>query len=154
MPAGKYLPLRSNVPEYAKHVFEPIDETFAGRALEKGGGFILAGENYGQGSSREHAALCPMYLGIKAIITKSFARIHLANLVNFGIVPLTLENPADYEKISQGDELEIRVAELDDRLTLVDKTTGAEFGLTHPLTAQDIAIIRAGGKLAHASQTA
>ncbi len=82
MPAGKYLPLRSNVPEYAKHVFESVDKDFAKRAQEKKGGFIVGGENYGQGSSREHAALCPMYLGVKAVIVKSFARIHLANLIN------------------------------------------------------------------------
>jgi aconitate hydratase len=149
MPAGKYLPLRSNVPEYAKHVFEPIDEGFAARALAKQGGFVVAGENYGQGSSREHAALCPMYLGVKAVITKSFARIHLANLVNFGILPLTLDDAASYDDIDQGDLLELDVSNLDAPIKLINKTKGSEYAVSHPLTAQDIAIIKAGGKLAY-----
>ncbi len=148
MPAGKYLPLRSNVPEYSKCVFEPIDSEFANRAQSKQGGFVVAGENYGQGSSREHAALCPMYLGVKAIITKSFARIHLANLVNFGILPLTLDIASDYEDIAQGDLLEINVADLNASLTLINKTKGKEYAVSHPLSALDIAILKAGGKLA------
>jgi aconitate hydratase len=149
MPAGRYLPLRSNVPEYAKHVFEPVDPEFAERALASGGGFVVAGENYGQGSSREHAALCPMYLGVKAVIAKSFARIHLANLVNFGILPLILDNPADYDSISQGDELELNVANLNGKLTLNNKTKGQEYGVSHLMSEQDIAILKAGGKLAY-----
>ncbi|MHB8281654.1 MAG: aconitate hydratase, partial [bacterium] len=107
MPAGsKILPLRSNIPAISKYVFESVDPTFSERALKEKGGFIIAGENYGQGSSREHAALAPMYLGVKAVIVKSFARIHFANLINFGILPLTFDNIADYDKINQGDLLE------------------------------------------------
>ncbi len=101
IPAGaKILPLRSNIPAISRYVFEIIDPDFPKRARKKKGGFIVGGENYGQGSSREHAALAPRYLGVKAVIVKSFARIHLANLINFGIVPLTFENPADYDKIT------------------------------------------------------
>jgi aconitate hydratase len=148
MPAGKFLPLRSNVPEYAKHVFEPIDAEFAERALTKGGGFIVAGENYGQGSSREHAALCPMYLGVKAVITKSFARIHLANLVNFGILPLTLDDASSYDDIDQTDILEIDVSDLNAPLKLINKTKGSEYAVSHPLSSHDIEILKAGGKLA------
>ncbi len=108
MPAGaKILPLRSNVPAISEHVFERVDPNFAKRAKEKGGGFIVGGENYGQGSSREHAALAPMYLGVKTVIAKSFARIHKSNLVNFGILPLEFENTNDYDKVDQGDDLEM-----------------------------------------------
>ena len=111
MPAGARLKYRSNVPEYSKYVFEPIDKAFPSRAMEaKKKGLhtvIVAGESYGQGSSREHAALCPMYLGVKAIIAKSVERIHAANLVNFGIISLSFKNMADYDKIEQGDEIEI-----------------------------------------------
>jgi aconitate hydratase len=108
MPAGsKILPLRSNIPAISEYVFSAIDPSFAKRALEKKGGFVVGGDNYGQGSSREHAALAPMYLGVKAVITKSFARIHQANLINFGIVPLVFKNPTDYEGIEQGDQLDL-----------------------------------------------
>jgi len=108
MPAGaKILPLRSNVPAISEHVFERVDPNFAKRAKEKGGGFIVGGENYGQGSSREHAALAPMYLGVKAVIAKSFARIHKSNLVNFGILPLEFENANDYDKVDQEDSLQM-----------------------------------------------
>ena len=106
MPAGARLKYRSNVPQYAQYVFENVDSTFAARCLEnKGRGrhnLILAGESYGQGSSREHAAMCPMYLGVKAVVAKSFERIHAANLVNFGIVPLVLADPADYDRLQSG----------------------------------------------------
>jgi aconitate hydratase len=108
MPAGsKILPLRSNIPAISQYVFAPVDPGFAVRAKAKKGGFVVAGENYGQGSSREHAALAPMYLGLKAVIAKSFARIHRSNLINFGIVPVVFENPADYAAIAQGDQIEI-----------------------------------------------
>ncbi|MCK5473344.1 MAG: aconitate hydratase, partial [Planctomycetes bacterium] len=115
MPAGAFLKLRSNVPEYAKVVFNCFNEegkpTFAERALalkdEGLGGIIVAGESYGQGSSREHAALCPMYLGVRVVLAKSIERIHKANLINFCIVPLEFIEPADYDKIEQGDQLEI-----------------------------------------------
>ena len=149
MPAGKLLPLRSNVPEYAKHVFEPVDPGFAARALEKRGGFILGGSNYGQGSSREHAALCPMYLGVKAVIAKSFARIHLANLINFGILPLELKNPDDYDKIEPGDSLELDVSDLSKKdIALKSLTKKTDIPVTHPLTPRDIDILKEGGLLA------
>lgn len=106
MPAGnKVLPFRSNIPAISQFVFEQIDPDFPQRAKEKGNGVVIAGENYGQGSSREHAALAPRYLGIRAKIAKSFARIHKANLVNFGVLPLTFKNPADYDLLKQGDKL-------------------------------------------------
>lgn len=111
MPAGSRLKYRSNIPAYAKYVFESVDETFSSRALEskKKGIFtaIVGGESYGQGSSREHAAICPMYLGVRAVMAKSFERIHSANLVNFGILPLVFVNPGDYNHLQQGDEFEI-----------------------------------------------
>jgi aconitate hydratase len=109
MPAGaEILPLRSNIPAISRHVFAGVDPGFAARAEEWGGGFILGGENYGQGSSREHAALAPMYLGVRGVIVKSYARIHRGNLVNFGIVPLVLADPADYDLLAQGDTLELK----------------------------------------------
>ncbi|MBF0410392.1 MAG: aconitate hydratase [Candidatus Riflebacteria bacterium] len=149
MPAGKYLPLRSNVPEYAKHVFEGVDKEFPARAKKVGGGFIIGGENYGQGSSREHAALCPMYLGVKAVIVKSFARIHLANLVNFGILPLTFKNPDDYSKISLGDQLSIDVSNLKGNVTVKNITKNQGYEVSHPLSDRDIEIIKAGGQLSY-----
>ena len=106
MPAGnKVLPFRSNIPAISRFVFEQIDPEFPNRAEEKGNGVVIGGENYGQGSSREHAALAPRYLGIRAKIAKGFARIHKANLINFGILPLTFRDPADYEKVNQGDRV-------------------------------------------------
>jgi aconitate hydratase len=106
MPAWSHvLPLRSNIPAISKYVFNQVDPNFMNRAKAKKGGFILGGENYGQGSSREHAALAPMYLGIKGVIAKSFSRIHKINLVNFGILPLELINSKDYEELNQGDFL-------------------------------------------------
>ena len=108
MPAGaKILPYRSNVPKLSEFCFTVCDKDFPERAKAKGGGVILGGQNYGQGSSREHAALVPLYLGIKAVIAKSFARIHVANLINFGIIPMTLKNEEDYEKIIEGDNIKI-----------------------------------------------
>jgi aconitate hydratase len=154
MPAGKYLPLRSNVPEYAKHVFEGVDKEFFNRAREKMKGFILGGDNYGQGSSREHAALCPMYLGVQAVIVKSFARIHLANLVNFGILPLTFKNPEDYAKIDLNDTLSLDVGNLKADLLLENKTKGVKIPVVHPLSDLDIEILKAGGQLAYAKKQA
>ncbi len=114
MPAGARMKYRSNIPEYAKYVFESVDATFSSRASEERDrglhGFIIARQSYGQGSSREHAAICPMYLGIKAVVAVSIERIHQANLCNFGILPLLFANENDYEKIDEGDELEIRSA--------------------------------------------
>ncbi|MBN2030451.1 aconitate hydratase [bacterium] len=154
MPAGaKILPLRSNIPAIAEHVFEVVDPTFAARAKRAGGGFIVGGSNYGQGSSREHAALAPMYLGIKAVITKSFARIHLANLINFGIIPFTFVHESDYDRMDQGDELEIDVTQIEKTpLILKNKTKGIDIPLTHPLSIRDIDLIKAGGSLAYAKQ--
>jgi aconitate hydratase len=108
LPAGsKILPLRANIPAISQYVYERVDPTFAKRAQEKGGGLLVGGANYGQGSSREHAALAPMFLGIKAVIVKSFARIHRANLINFGILPLVFCDEADYDNIQQADMLTI-----------------------------------------------
>jgi len=108
MPAGaKILPLRSNIPAISEYVFYWLDPTFAKRAKEGNGGFIVGGENYGQGSSREHAALAPMYLGVKGVLVKSFARIHRANLINFGIIPFEFVNPSDYDKLRQGSVVKI-----------------------------------------------
>ena len=153
MPAGIYLPLRSNIPEYAKHVFEPADPDFYRRAKENDGGFVIAGENYGQGSSREHAALCPSYLGIKGVIAKSFARIHLANLINFGIIPLTFKNAEDYNRIDPDDELQIRTADLDNGdLVLKNLTKGVEIPVQHAMTSSEVLRIKAGGTLAYISR--
>ncbi|NHJ22165.1 MAG: aconitate hydratase [Candidatus Lokiarchaeota archaeon] len=149
MPAGaEILPLRSNIPEISKYVFNVIDETFHNRSLEKGGGFIVGGENYGQGSSREHAAIAPKYLGLKAVIVKSFARIHLANLINFGIVPLTFANKNDYDAIEQGDKFEIDLTTLESgTVVLKNITKGSKINLTHSLSETEIKIVKAGGKL-------
>jgi len=108
MPAGnKVLPFRSNIPAISRFVFEQVDPEFPARATAAGSGVVVGGENYGQGSSREHAALAPRYLGIRAKLARSFARIHKANLINFGILPLTFRDPGDYDLISQGDEVRI-----------------------------------------------
>lgn len=148
MPAGaKILPLRSNVPEISKYVFEAVDSNFHNRAKEKKGGFIIAGDNYGQGSSREHAALAPKYLGVKAVIVKSFARIHLANLINFGIVPLTFKNPADYENIEVGDELAVTIGDLKGEVTLKNITKNIDIQVIHTLSESDAEILKMGGKL-------
>ena len=152
-PAGKYLPLRSNVPEYArKATFVQVDPTFASRAealRDSGGyGFIVGGENYGQGSSREHAGLCPMFLGVKAVITTSFARIHLANLINFGILPLTFANPDDYGNIKQGDKVTLNTSDISlEQLTLL-VNGGTEIKLKPAFSDKDIPMLKAGGALA------
>ncbi|MGB4503003.1 MAG: aconitase family protein, partial [Dethiobacteria bacterium] len=151
MPAGaKILPLRSNIPAISEFVFAPLDENFARRARESGGGLIAGGENYGQGSSREHAALAPMYLGVKAVLAKSFARIHHTNLVNFGIIPLLFESPADYEKLQQDDLLVIeKLREQLDQgsVSITNRTQGYRFTATHQLTLRQLRIIKAGGLL-------
>ncbi|NLM75936.1 MAG: aconitate hydratase [Clostridiaceae bacterium] len=148
MPAGaRILPFRSNIPEISKFVFEAVDPEFYNKAREANGGFIIGGENYGQGSSREHAALAPKYLGIKAVIVKSFARIHLANLINFGIVPLTFKNPDDYDKIDEGDNLEISIGDLKGDCILKNLTKNLEIELEHTLSDMDAEILKCGGKL-------
>ncbi|UCE07364.1 MAG: aconitate hydratase [bacterium] len=152
MPAGaKILPLRSNIPEISKHVFEVVDETFSNRAIEKSGGFIVGGENYGQGSSREHAALAPMYLGIKWVLAKSFARIHKANLINFGILPLTFENPADYDKLGTSDQLRIGdvigFLKANKSLVIENLTKNVKITVGYDLSERAKEIIIAGGLL-------
>lgn len=150
-PAGIYLPLRSNVKEYAMQAtFTQVDPGFAARAVahrDSGGhGFLLGGENYGQGSSREHAALCPRWLGVRCVIVKQFARIHVANLVNFGILPLTFQNPADYDQIPQGASLILELGELNGPLTL--NHNGHTIPLQPAFEQKDIGVLKAGGALA------
>lgn len=152
MPAGaKILPLRSNIPAISEHVYVQVDETYPTRAKAAGKSFIIGGHNYGQGSSREHAALAPMYLGVKAVITKSFARIHKANLVNFGIIPLTFKDEADYDKIKQDDVLEIadirKAIQGSSELVVNNVTQGTEFIAEHDLSDRQIKVLLAGGQL-------
>ncbi|MGN1411953.1 MAG: aconitase family protein, partial [Oscillospiraceae bacterium] len=153
MPAGaKILPLRSNIPAISQHCFTVCDETFPTRAKELGQSIIVGGSNYGQGSSREHAALAPLYLGIKAVLVKSFARIHRANLINAGILPLTFVNEADYDSISQGDVLAIENVRklVEDGVTqfnVINKTTGKEIPVLCELSGRTKDIMLAGGLL-------
>ena len=153
MPAGSnILPLRSNIPAISEYVFSPIDPGFAARAREKKGGFVVGGENYGQGSSREHAALAPMYLGLKAVIAKSFARIHRANLINFGILPLLFGNPGDYATIAQGDVLEIpnllkALRKGLDKVELKNLSRNKACILTLNFSARERDVLAAGGLL-------
>jgi aconitate hydratase len=153
MPAGaKVLPLRSNIPAISEYVFEKVDPSFAMRARQQGGGFVVGGSNYGQGSSREHAALAPMYLGVRGVITKSFARIHRDNLINFGIVPMTFVDPADYDDISEKDELLIEnvkedLLDGDEFLTLKNLTKDHTYQVKHGLSPRQVNIILEGGLL-------
>ena len=153
MPAGaKILPLRSNTPAISNFCFTVCDEKFPERAKSMGKSIIVGGSNYGQGSSREHAALAPLYLGVKAVLVKSFARIHRANLINAGILPLTFVNEADYDNIAQGDELvlaDVRkaVSEGKTQLTVVNKTNGKEIPVLCELSGRTKDIILAGGLL-------
>ena len=148
IPAGaKVLPLRSNVPAISEYVFERLDPSFAKRAKESRGGFIVAGHNYGQGSSREHAALCPMFLGVQAVIAQSFSRIHLANLINFGILPLIFKEEGDYQVLEQGDEIEIEVGDLGDKVTLVNVTKKKKISLIPLLDEREKILVRSGGAL-------
>ncbi len=152
MPAGaKVLPLRSNIPAISQHCFTRCDPTFPARCEAAGKGFVVGGNNYGQGSSREHAALAPLHLGIKAVFVQSFARIHVANLINAGILPLTFADPTDYDRISQGDTL--RLTELRRHLTdgsdfvLENVTRGETYALPNVLTERQAQILLAGGLL-------
>jgi aconitate hydratase len=152
LPAGaRVLPLRSNIPAISKHLFERLDPDFYKNAIELNGGFVVGGENYGQGSSREHAALAPMYLGIKAILAKSYARIHRSNLINFGILPLTFEDPDEFSKIQQGDRLRIaqlRSALLKKGLLKIENVTQKRiFEVSHGLNSREKEILLAGGLL-------
>ncbi len=157
MPAGsKILPLRSNIPAISRYVFNSVDPEFAERALASGGGVIVGGLNYGQGSSREHAALAPMYLGVKAVVAKSFARIHRANLINFGILPLTFEDEAAYESLQQGEILQlagiIQGLQSGGALSVINKTRNQELKLIHNLSPREAAVILAGGLLNYTKQ--
>ena len=150
MPAGaKVLPYRSNIPKMSEFCFEVCDPDFPARAKAAGSGIILGGSNYGQGSSREHAALVPMYLGIRAVVTKSFARIHVANLINAGILPLTFENEADYDKFTQGDKLTISgiLEGMDTGFVTMKNETGEQVRLNCNLTQRQKEILLAGGLL-------
>ena len=152
MPAGaKILPYRSNVPKLSEFCFTVCDKEFPERAKAMGGGIILGGQNYGQGSSREHAALVPLYLGVKAVIAKSFARIHLANLINFGILPMTLECEEDYDALAEGARLRIDglydAVKSADRVQMICEDTGRSIGLKLTLTERQREILLAGGTL-------
>jgi aconitate hydratase len=149
MPAGAAITaLRSNIPAISRHVFERVDKDFVRRAEAAGQGLILGGENYGQGSSREHAALAPRHLGVRIVLAKSFARIHKANLINFGILPLILVDPTDYDLLTQGSSLRLDLTALAPGATLVaTRMDGKSIALSHDLTGHEIAIIRAGGLL-------
>jgi aconitate hydratase len=152
MPAGaKLLALRSNIPAMSEYVFVNLDPDFVKRTKEKGGGILLGGKNYGQGSSREHAALAPMYLGVTAVIAKSFARIHRANLINFGILPVTLKNESDYDAIEQDDFLEIpdikNAITTSATVTIKNTTKNKQIKTTHNLTPRQTQILLAGGLL-------
>ena len=153
MPAGaKILPYRSNIPYLSKFCFSVLDENYASRALSLGKSVIIGGENYGQGSSREHAALVPLYLGVKAVIAKSFARIHIANLINAGIIPLTFSDALDYENINQGDSLlleDLFTGIENGEVVLKNLTLDKEIKLKCAFTERQIGIIKAGGLLAY-----
>lgn len=156
MPAGsKILPYRSNIPHLSQFCFGVCDETFPQRAKEAGTSIIVGGNNYGQGSSREHAALVPLYLGVRAVVTKSFARIHVANLINAGIMPLTFKDPADYDRVNQGDELELTdiYAGMDrGEITMKDLTTGESFVLICSFTERQKEILKAGSLLKYVAK--
>ena len=158
MPAGaKILPYRSNIPYLSKFCFAVCDEEFPARCKNEGGGIIIGGSNYGQGSSREHAALVPLYLGIKAVIAKSYARIHCANLANAGIIPLEFKNPEDYDGISEMDSLSMpnikqEIAAGGD-VSMIDETTGKEYKLTAVLTQRQRDMVLAGGLLNYTKTT-
>ena len=151
MPAGaKILPYRSNIPHLSQYCFEVCDPAFPERAKAAGDGIIIGGSNYGQGSSREHAALVPMYLGIRCVIAKSFARIHVANLINAGILPLTFDNPEDYDKLNQDSMLQlndIRTGMIAGKITITDTVTGHTFKADCDLSTRQQQILLAGGLL-------
>ena len=152
MPAGsRVLPFRSNIPEISKFVFDALEPDFYENAKKAGKGIIIGGENYGQGSSREHAALAPMYLGVKAVVVKSFARIHKANLVNFGIMPLTFKDPADYDTLEKGKKLSFPSFKEDivngNEVKAVDAASGKEYTFIHDLDKKAVEILVSGGML-------
>ena len=156
MPAGaKVLPFRSNIPKMSEFCFGVCDEVFPERAKGLGRSCVVGGANYGQGSSREHAALVPLYLGVRAVIAQSFARIHAANLINAGILPLTFDSPADYAELCQGDALRfenIHAQLPSGHLSAVNERTGKAVSLSYPLTERQIAILLAGGLLKYTKE--
>lgn len=158
MPAGaEIVAYRSNIPKLAEFVFHRLDPGFSQRAKEHGGGFIVGGENYGQGSSREHAALAPMYLGVKGVIAKTFARIHHANLINWGLIPMTFRDPLDYEHVGQNDELEITdirtvLARGDQTFPVRNNTKNRDIQVGVDLTTREREYLLAGGRLAYVGQ--
>jgi aconitate hydratase len=159
LPAGaRVLPLRSNIPAISKHLFERLNPDFFKKAMESGGGFVVGGGNYGQGSSREHAALAPMFVGIRAIIVKSYARIHRSNLINFGILPLIFNDEKELDRVDQGDRLRIeRVSDhlqVNGFLTVHNVTQGRTFEVSHGLNQREIEILLAGGLLNYTRQYA
>jgi aconitate hydratase len=162
MPAGRLAIYRSNVPKYAEYVFSRVDETFAERCIEARdagkANVVVGGESYGQGSSREHASLCPRYLGVRAVIAKAIERIHQANLVNFGILPLVFEDPADYDAVDQGDDLELadlRAAVADrETLTVRSATKGTAFEVRLIASPRQRQSLLAGGVLNQGAETA
>jgi aconitate hydratase len=152
LPAGsQILPLRSNLPAISRYAFTRLDPEFPARVAARGGeGAVVGGDNYGQGSSREHAALAPRYLGVRVKLTKSFARIHLANLINFGILPLTFEDPADYARLAQGQSLElpgVRQLLLDGAEVLPLKAGDKELWVRVDLSARQRRLLAVGGAL-------
>ena len=151
MPSNsKLLPFRSNIPYLSEFCFNTIDTEFPKRAKENNGGFIIAGENYGQGSSREHAALAPLYLGVKAVVAKSFARIHKANLINNGIIPMEFEDGASYDNLELLDELKIegiQDALVSGEAVIKNLTKGAEHKVKLDLTDKEVEVIKLGGRL-------
>lgn len=151
MPSNaKLLPFRSNIPYLSNYCFNTVDEEFPQRAIKNKGGFIVGGDNYGQGSSREHAALAPLYLGIKGVLVKSFARIHKANLINSGIIPMVFECDEDYEKISLEDELEIcdlYNGLIENRVKIINHSKNESFYAKVELSPSEVEVVKAGGKL-------
>ena len=156
MPAGaKILPYRSNIPHLSQFCFGVCDKSFPERAKAAGESILVGGSNYGQGSSREHAALVPLYLGVRAVIAVSFARIHAANLINAGILPLTFADPAAYDRLNQGDRLALTgiLEGLESgHVTLADETTGERFPLNCAFTPRQAGMLRAGGLLAYTKE--
>ncbi len=152
LPGGsKILPLRSNIPAISEYTFSVIHDSFPALCKEKNGGFLIGGENYGQGSSREHAAIAPMYLGVRAVLVKSFARIHQANLVNFGILPLEFKNKDDYSTIDETDVLKIDVSDLKagSIVKVENKTKGLKYEMGHSMDQRSVDIVKEGGVLAY-----
>jgi aconitate hydratase len=155
VPAGaNYTPIRSNIPEFSKHAFKVVDDTFADRAQKAGGGFIIGGTNYGQGSSREQAAMVPRYLGVKAVVAQSFARLHLANMVNWGLLPLTFVDSEDYNRIDQGDVLTMETVRLEEgkNFTIRNQTRNVDISVTSPLCQADLDSVKVGGRINQAKK--